>query len=186
MPDLALETIDADEAELRRVIAKAQADLEELAIVRRWLIRKAGPKQHQPDIVVGNTVIEVKQHSPTRIPGLKDLLIKALSISHDPWLTANQIQVVASSLARKEVKMSSISPKLTDLKTKGEIVRRDMHVALASRVGGVETPRDESREVLDVLVYGDGLVPRNDLQRLRRWVRFPPSPHLYPVRGRMA
>lgn len=62
------------------------------------------------------------------------LIIEALTQPRSLWQTANQIRDYLSKTTQKEVRMSSISPALTDLKKSGTIARKDMMVALAFRL----------------------------------------------------
>lgn len=62
------------------------------------------------------------------------LIIEALTQPRGLWQTANQIRDYLAKETGKDVRMSSISPALTDLKKSGTIARKDMLVALAFRL----------------------------------------------------
>lgn len=136
--------VAARKAQLLKEIEIRQAELEELSAVERYMKRLAG----QPSLALVAAETPSPPHPPPnnppdapprppppgRIEGLTEAIVAALKEAPDPWMTANQIQDVVSESLKRAVPMSSISPKLSDLKNKQIIRRDDMRVALASRV----------------------------------------------------
>ncbi|WP_394764278.1 hypothetical protein [Phenylobacterium sp.] len=131
------ESIALREAELRRILDDATAELEELSVVKRYMARRA--QQARPSVETP-TPAPVQQSLPqvgftaSRPTTLTPAIVMALKNGTNVWLTARDLQTVVGSLIGRAVPMSSISPKLTDLKNRGVIVRDDMKVALKERV----------------------------------------------------
>ncbi|MDO8295023.1 MAG: hypothetical protein Q7T19_01150 [Caulobacter sp.] len=148
MVNLTPESILAREAELRRIIQEATAELEEIPAVKRYMARLEAnapkPDEPPPDPPpeAEESPQEADQPKPAgsrgRLTGLSRAIMNILSTAADPWMTAKQIQTAASTLLGTEVPMSSISPKLSDMKKSGVIRRDDMHVALTSRANTID------------------------------------------------
>lgn len=81
-----------------------------------------------------------------RITGMTEAIIEVLRTSPTPWLTAPAITKLVSERMGKNVPRTSISPKLSELKSKNRILRHDMFVALPERAAIEET---RERSLLD-------------------------------------
>lgn len=128
----------------RRQIAQEDRELafiEEglLKLAQRWQSLWEKAEEHaeprvgvreRPMVPAQSLGIAVPQKGKTK----NALIIEALTQPRALWQTANQIRDYISKATEKEVRMSSISPALTDLKKSGTIARNDMLVALAFRL----------------------------------------------------
>lgn len=135
--------------ELHAIVEAAQAELAELDAVRRVMARLAGndppaPMVIQPAQGVGKS---------GRVYGLTEGILSVLKSSWKTWLTAQDIQGELVKRLGREVPMSSISPKLSDLKAKGTILRDDMKVALKERI---------DRKLADPVFAGSVAKPPSD------------------------
>jgi len=140
MVTLTPETVADREAELRKQIQDATAELDELAAVKRYMARIAvsepSPAVFPAPIASGDGPRkQVDSGGAGRVSGLTKTLMSILKSAENPWMTAKNLQAQASAILGAEVKMSSISPKLSELKNTGVIRRDDMLVALTERVG---------------------------------------------------
>jgi hypothetical protein len=130
------EMVLAREAELLDLAREVQAELADLAASKRVFARMGGAKSAVPAEQTNGT----KAAITVRANGLGATLIDVLREVQRPWMTAKEVQAAASARMGRDIPMSSISPKLTDLKIKGVVVRDDMQIALAERVQSGETP----------------------------------------------
>lgn len=121
-----------------REISEAEQEKADIAAARRLL----GPRKDAPTLV---TMIPLgfKSATPTMDalmgrtrggkPTMGALILKVLEESGAVWLTANEVQERLSDLMGEHVPIKNVSPKLSDLKDRGLIVRNGLRVALKSR-----------------------------------------------------
>lgn len=64
---------------------------------------------------------------------MTDAILEVLKASPSPWMTSKAIREQVSERMGRAVPKTSISPKLSELKAKGRIVRDDLLVALPER-----------------------------------------------------
>jgi hypothetical protein len=131
-----------------------------IAEARAWLDEQDARLAHAEEVMAGYPQIEERlgmllaMRTPVPTPSVvtrvfhempkprsgkgrvtkKDMIMKCLEAPRPLWQTANEIRDAMSELTGEEVKMTSISPALTDLKNDGKIVRKDLLVASADRV----------------------------------------------------
>jgi len=152
-------TLRAREAELDRIIRDAMAEKDEIAIVKRFLARMNQEGSASPPAVVANETavkepptvnVEIYSSIPfqsrDKAIGVGDAIEAVLKASQIPWMTSREIQVAASGIAGRDIPLSSIRPKITEMTSKGFLVRRDKHVALSSRAKPNPTGADIERE----------------------------------------
>lgn len=138
---------DSIRAEAENVRARLDTLLKELAEIEtaEIMVRKFGEEQPsgrsaQPVAPFSRRdELPLAEVPPTSVPdpaslSKRDLILLILSESPIPWMTAAEITAKARALTGKAIKRENISPKLSDMKTDGQIVRDDMKVALVSRV----------------------------------------------------
>ena len=122
-------------SEIDRIQTELSVEREELAIAKRVLERLSAsrlPASQQSSSRPPAT--QVRNDTAQPVKGLKGLFIEVLKNSEPPWLTAIEVKTEASKAKGTDVPMSSVSPKLWDLKNDGIIVRDGLKVALAERV----------------------------------------------------
>lgn len=153
--NLTEDMIDKRDAELDIVIAQARAEKDMLAAARRYfaLVKQSGgtgavsvvihpaPPPMAAEQPRNNTAYPIEDNIPffpgvrlTRNgkPTLSGQIVILLKESPEPWLTAREIRERVGG----EPPMTSISPALSDLKDRDVIARKDLRVALKSRVEG--------------------------------------------------
>jgi hypothetical protein len=64
---------------------------------------------------------------------IEELIILCMENCGEDWWTAGEMQTCLTSVKGRDVPMGSVSPTLTNMKTKGLLVRDGMNVGLASR-----------------------------------------------------
>lgn len=130
--------IFAREAELRAQIVAANEELADLAAAKRLLARMSDKTEVAVDRTGTTPHVLLSSLDPKstagRAVGLTATLISILRESPTPWVTAKDLQNSLSARLERAVPMSSISPKLWELKKKKIVNRDDMLVALAERV----------------------------------------------------
>lgn len=147
-----LHSVIARLAEIERLQSQMAAERDELLIAKRVLERleknppqrplpPPPPPPHRPLVFFAPMMGE-----PSRPPRLAEFFLKTLQDADPPWMTANEVQVAASTLKGSEIPMSSVSPTLTDLKNKGLVARDGLKVALATRVQTIGAPASEPTE----------------------------------------
>lgn len=132
-----IQKIDAEAATLR---AQANELQEKVASINARIKALADAREVLVDLGFGgvaNTKTDIDKIERASRP-TKEALLEALSVGHDLWQTAGQLQDVTSAWAGRTIPMGTISPYLTDLKNDGLIVRSGMKVALKSRVQAEE------------------------------------------------
>ena len=75
-----------------------------------------------------------KQHGIKGDETIEYLLSFLLTAAPEPWHSSNDLQAYVSHLKGRDVPMSSVSPTLSNMKSKGVIVRDGLKVALGARV----------------------------------------------------
>lgn len=144
---LSLSSIRARKAELNRTIGEAQAQLADLDVAERIVLRfgeASGDTRPSLD-TMDDLLVRAKVEMPTpkskthgaladRPLKINDLFQSVLRQSAEIWMTANEIQERASAIKGQEVPMGTVSPMLSIMKSKGVIVRDGLKVALAERL----------------------------------------------------
>ena len=125
--------LEEEMAELEFRLSEISDSLDELsdaeAVVKRF--------GDEDEVGIESVIVpEAKLPFPPAIRAktTKDALLLALKVSTEPWMTANELQVRASSLKAAEIPMATVSPTLSNLKNAGLIVREGHRVALATRI----------------------------------------------------
>ena len=141
---LSLTAIREQKATLSRVILDAQAQMADLEIAERIVLRfgQAANDQRPSDDeiadLLGNVAVEQKPTMPRlNINGVlttRALIVSVLRQSPDVWMTANEISERASSIKGRDVPLATVSPALSLMKNDGLIVRDGLKVALAERL----------------------------------------------------
>lgn len=139
--------LEDEMAELDFRLAEISDSLEELSEAEAFVKRFGDEGEGSGDLVQEP---EAKLPFPPAIRAktTKAALLLALRVSNEPWMTANELQIRASSLKAADIPMATVSPMLSNLKNAGLILREGHRVALATRIKA-EQEKSESGEVLD-------------------------------------
>lgn len=159
-----LESIRAKREQVRGEIAKAEAKIAYLRSILTDLdaservltfFSDVGPEENaKPVLAKVSTLAAIAyesgiprghcDHNPFRKGTNKAYIWDALRLSNQPWLDANEVQSMASTLKGEEIPMATISPTLSNMK--GEYIEREgLRVALKIRLnenGEAETSPD--------------------------------------------
>lgn len=141
---LSLTAIREQKATLSRVILDAQAQMADLEVAERIVLRfgQAASDQRPSDDDIADLLGDVAvEQKPTiarlNINGVlttRSLIISVLRQSPDSWMTANEISERASSIKGRDVPLATVSPALSLMKNDGLIVRDGLKVTLAERL----------------------------------------------------
>lgn len=142
---LSLTAIRDQKAMLNRAILDAQTQLADLEVAER-IVRRFGQatEDERPDggamddllrrAKVEGATLTVKSALVERALTSRAVFLSVLRQSVDPWMTANEIQQLASAIKGYDVPMATVSPTLSNMKNAGLIVRDGLKVALAERL----------------------------------------------------
>lgn len=131
--------------DLRSRLSAISAELAELDAAEALVVRLGEDVPEGKSVREPHLIYQIKPRSRAPLFSLitghgkttttRDLVLKVMAETEDPWTNANDIQARVSEMKGREVPMSTISPTLSDLKNKdGLIVREGMKVALAERL----------------------------------------------------
>jgi hypothetical protein len=159
METLTLESLAARDAELAAMEKEIIAERADIAAARRLLLKQkptvseaiVGAVVGVRDVVTAMNAGRIAEQraldleKEARSNGLRPLrhgkpttamqIMEVLRNSPDrEWLTANEIQDRIADKTGITISMSTLSPTLSDLKSKGHILREGFKVALKSRV----------------------------------------------------
>lgn len=118
-------------AEIQRLQSDLESERSELLVAKKVIER------------LGDDAPTIMRLSASANRTNRDFILEALAEA-GRWLTANEIQELASAIKGSEIPMTSISPGLTELKREGVIARSGFKVALASRAAELGEPTGES------------------------------------------
>jgi hypothetical protein len=135
-----LADVAARRQEIEKEIEARKAELADLAFAERVLRRLAGTSHPTPPIPPRPPA---SHPSPAKVEGysvdpakesVESLISIVLSTSPRVWWNANELQRELSRLKGAQVPMSTISPTLSNMKSREKIVRDGMRVADPNRV----------------------------------------------------
>jgi hypothetical protein len=140
------ERIEARLAEIKAAMSALTDEVSELETALR-VIRRLGHGS-APSAVTCPKLTDLafqlthaqEQRERERLNTIRDYVYAVLQDGDIVWATANQIQVLASKRRGSEIPMTSISPTLSLMKAQGILVRKGLHVALATRAKMNEAP----------------------------------------------
>lgn len=148
---LSLSSIRARKGELNRTILDAQAQLADLDVAERIVLRFGETTADvRPDADAMEDLLQRANLDQAKSRLVEVMVDRALTSralfqsvlrqSEEPWMTANQIQERASAIKGQDVPMATVSPTLSNMKNDGLIVRDGLKVALTERVKENEAP----------------------------------------------
>lgn len=137
--DVARANSEIDAAKKR--IDGLNGEIGDLLAAGRVLIKLSGQLQSAPVESPTNVKADEDEFDPNENTGNpyrpstnKYYMWKVLRDADRVWMTANEIQELATRLRGAEIPMSSVSPGLSDMKQDGSIERDGLKVALKSRL----------------------------------------------------
>jgi hypothetical protein len=141
---LSLTAIRAQKATLSRTISDAQAQLADLDVAERIVVRfgqavgDARPSDNEIDDLLGGVTPNQTALVATSIGGramtTKALMQAVLRQSPSPWMTSEELRERVSALKGEEVPMGTVGPTLSNLKNDGVILRDGFKIALVERL----------------------------------------------------
>jgi hypothetical protein len=168
-----LADVRARRAEIKKIVGPLLAEDKELEAAETVLLRFVGPGAVVSMTAIDGTRTPLLVPAPAAPPSppqaaeeeeeagsvidtvkemmkgdetIEELIIMLLRECDDPWWTATEVQSHLTSVKGKEVPMSSVSPTLTNMKTKGALVRQGLRVALASRASDLGLKNEAAAE----------------------------------------
>ena len=135
--DQKLATVEAMLVSLFSVEEMAKSEFPSLAAALQAGLKTPPPPppvEEESDDDDGESLILAVKRAMRGNESLEELIHLLMDECSDDWWTATEIQDVLTTIKGKKVLMSSVSPTLSMMKSKGTIVRNGHNVALATRV----------------------------------------------------